>query len=80
MGLDIRVLDANNDEIDLKQTFDDDDDMGFVPPVNDGAEFNEQTVADDLEGFGLEDENGEAIVEESEVYSDESYGDEIDAE
>ena len=80
LGLDIRVLDANNDEIDLKQTFDDDDDMGFVPPVNDGAEFNEQTVADDLEGFGLEDENGEAIVEESEVYSDESYGDEIDAE
>ena len=80
LGLDIRVLDANNDEIDLKQTFDDDDDMGFVPPVNDGAEFNEQTVADDLEGFGLEDENSEAIVEESEVYSDESYGDEIDAE
>ncbi len=77
LGLDVKVLDANNDEIDLKQTFDDDD-MGFVPPVLDGAEFNEENVADDLAGFGLEDENGEAIVEETDDFSDVSFDDEID--
>ena len=77
LGLDVKVLDANNDEIDLKQTFDDDD-MGFVPPVLDGAEFDEQNVADDLSGFGLEDENGEAIIEETEDYSDVDFDDEID--
>ena len=31
LGLDVKVLDKNNEEIDLKQNFDDDDDMGFTP-------------------------------------------------
>ena len=78
LGLDVKVLDADNEEIDLKQTFDDDEDMGFVPPVTEDPEFNEQTVADDLAGFGLEDENGEAIIEETEDYSDDSYNDEFE--
>ena len=29
LGLDVKVLDQDNQEIDLKQNFDDDDDMGF---------------------------------------------------
>ena len=29
LGLDVKVLDKDNEEIDLKQNFDDDDDMGF---------------------------------------------------
>ena len=77
LGLDVKVLDANNDEIDLKQTFDDDD-MGFVPPVLDDAEFDEESIADDLSGFGLEDENGEAIIDETDDYSDVDFDDEID--
>ena len=64
LGLDIKVLDENSDEIDLKQTFDDDDDMGLgivAVPEGESFEFDGTTVADDLTGFGLEDENGDAI-------------------
>ena len=72
LGLDVKVLDKFKQEIDLKQSFDDDD-IG-LPPVSADETLQEQTVADDLGGFGLEDENGEAIVEESgESY--ESYAD-----
>ncbi len=71
LGLDIKVLDKENNEIDLKQTFDDDEDMGFTSAMSDVPEFQEETVADSFEGFGLEDENGEAIIEEA---ADEDYG------
>ena len=62
LGLDVKVLDKDNQEIDLKQNFDDDEDMGF-------HHFEEQNVADDLEGYSMEDENGEPLVDD---YSDES--------
>ena len=71
LGLDIKVLDKDENEIDLKQTFDDDEDMGFTPMVSDGPDFQEETVADSLEGFGLEDENGDAILDEAD---DEEFG------
>jgi len=66
LGLDVKVLDKFDEEIDLKQTFEDDDDIG-LPVVTDEPIFEEDNVADNLEGFGLEDENGEAITED---YSD----------
>ncbi len=58
LGLDIKVLDKNNEEIDLKQNFDDDDDMGFTPS-NDM--FEEPTVAEegDLDGYTMEDADDE---------------------
>ncbi|WP_322169639.1 DNA-directed RNA polymerase subunit beta [Acutalibacter caecimuris] len=62
LGLDVKVLDQNNEEIDLKQTFDDDD-MGLTPA---GDVFDEQNVADDMDGYYQEDENGELIEEEDE--------------
>ena len=72
LGLDIKVLDKVGEEIDLKQSFDDDDDIGLgAPVIPEESEFNENVVADNLEGFGLEDENGEAIAEET---NDESSG------
>ena len=71
LGLDVKVLDVNNEEIDLKQTFDDDDDMGFTPVVTDEPEFDEQTVADNLDGYSIEDENGEAVVDD---VSDDDFG------
>ncbi len=62
LSLDVKVLDDLGDEVDLKQKFDDDDDMGLnIPEVSEemGA------TADDSEfvssGYGLQDENGEEI-------------------
>ncbi len=57
LGLDIKVLDKNDEEIDLRQSFDDDDDIGLTPsdPV-----FDEETVADgELDGYSVENEDGE---------------------
>ena len=68
LGLDIKVLDKYDEEIDLKQTFDDDDDIGLgmpVVPENEGESFENDIVADSFDGFGLEDENGDAISEEN---------------
>lgn len=76
LGLDVKVLDKNDEEIDLKQTFDDDDDIGLgTPAIPEGedTDFEGDTVADDLTGFGLEDENGDAIAEESDF---DDYGEE----
>ncbi len=60
LGLDVKVLDKDENEIDLRQNFDDDDDIGLPPPPL-PTDFNDG----ELDGFGLEDENGEAIIEES---------------
>ena len=59
------------EEIDLKQTFDDDDDIGLgAPIIPEDDEFAGETVVDDLTGFGLEDENGDAIEENDEEFAD----------
>ena len=53
LGLDVKVLDKNNEEIDLKQNFDDDDDMGFTPSDD---LFDEPTVEDgELDGYSTEE-------------------------
>ncbi len=72
LGLDIRVLDKLGLEVDLKQTFDDDDDIGLSKPIiADDEAFDGTVVADgNFDGFGLQDENGEDIVEETNDYSD----------
>ena len=63
LGLDIRVLDKYNEEIDLKQNFEDDDaDMG-IGPIEDAETLEEETVNDGLDGFSLEDENGDPITD-----------------
>ena len=70
LGLDIRVLDKYNEEIDLKQTFEDDEaDMG-INAVDTSEAFEEDTVNDGLDGFGLEDENGEPIADETDDVED----------
>ena len=69
LALDVKVLDKDNNEIDIKQSFDDDDDMIVAPPVT-IEDDDAVMVADDLTGYGLEDENGDAITEE---YAEESY-------
>ena len=69
LGLDVKVLDKNDDEIDLKQNFDDDDDIGLTPvaPI-----LDEDTVADDLSGYSVDE------PEEEELFTEETYEDEDD--
>ena len=57
LGLDIKVLDKNNEEIDLKQNFDDED-AGLIP-ADEGVEFESENVAyeGDFEGFEIGDMN-----------------------
>ena len=52
LGLDVKVLDKNNEEIDLKQDFDDDDDIGFTPSDD---LFQEQNVADNMDGYSVDE-------------------------
>ena len=52
LGLDVKVLDKNNEEIDLKQDFDDDDDMG-LRHIDDDA-FSDVEVEDDMDGYGVD--------------------------
>ena len=78
LGLDMRVLDKNGDEVDLKQTFDDDDDIGLTKANIAEDVFENETVEDgNFEGFGLQDENGEDIVEEEIGYTDSDNNEEI---
>ncbi len=66
LGLDIKVLDKYNEEIDLKQTFEEDEEIGLgTPAIPENFDYEEQYVAEGLDdaGFGLEDENGEAITD-----------------
>ena len=70
LALDVKVLDKQGNEIDLKQTFDDDDDMGL--PSEDS---NFQTVTDESEleanGFG---EDEDALNAEDGDIGEEDYG------
>ena len=69
LGLDVKVLDKYDEEIDLKQTFEEDDEIGLgTPAIPENFEFDEKYIAEDLDdaGFGLEDENGEAITDSDE--------------
>ncbi|MCI8496874.1 MAG: DNA-directed RNA polymerase subunit beta [Clostridiales bacterium] len=54
LGLDVTVLDKDNQEIDLKQTFDDDDDMG-IHPVDDEAFSNVEVGNEIDESFAVEE-------------------------
>ncbi len=65
LALDVKVLDADNNEIDLKQSFEEDEDIGlpFVPANDETLE--QETVLDGTpDGYTLQDENGEEITEE----------------
>jgi DNA-directed RNA polymerase subunit beta len=71
LGLDMRVLDIDKNEIDLRQDFDDDD-MG-LGPVSEPI-FNEQSVNDGIEKYGFGEEEPDA----DDTDDDEDLGDEAD--
>ncbi|MGN0537232.1 MAG: DNA-directed RNA polymerase subunit beta [Acutalibacteraceae bacterium] len=64
LALDVKVLDANDQEIDLRQTYDDD-----MP--SDGQNFDEKSIMTDEDGYQYKDENGEDIIDSSDDYDDE---------
>ncbi len=65
-ALDVKVLDRFGDEVDLKENFDNDD-IG-LPVATD-----EELVADNMDGFTMQDEEGNDITEETDEYADD-YG------
>ncbi len=71
LGLDVKVLDRLGEEIDLKQTFEEDEELGLAPPVFDD-EIGEG-VMDDMTGFGEVDETGEYVEDGAD--EDNSYAD-----
>ena len=76
LGLDMCVLDKEGNTVDLKQSFEEDDDIGLSKPIIANDELGDSVVEDgSFDGFGLQDENGEDIIEETE-YSDYSDSEE----
>ena len=92
LGLDVKVLDADNEEIDLKQTFDDDDigiaasdpvldeDMIITDDLDDGymidPDSKEHGVFDDDD----EDDDSDLFGDESDSFDDDDDDDDSDAE
>ena len=77
LGLDVKVLDENNEEIDLKQTFDDDD-MGTVSPdefeyVADDSEIDSAFIPEEVDDFGMEDDDS---FDDGDIYDDDDSFDE----
>ena len=73
LGLDIKVLDKNNEEIDLKQNFDDED-AGLIPG-NENINFDEENVAyeDDFDGYQVKDADEEEDDGMSDLFNDMSF-------
>ena len=69
LGLDVKVLDAEDEEIDLKQTFDDDNDVGMV----NADDFDYVTNESELDaGFITEEGEDDDLLYDDD---DEDYGD-----
>ena len=80
LGLDVKVLDKNNEEIDLRQNFDDDD----IPVVvaDDDLEIGDAVATDaTLDSFIVdEDDDDENMLDDSSFYTEDNdefddYGD-----
>ena len=73
LGLDIKVLDKNNEEIDLKQNFDDED-AGLIPG-DENINFDEDNVAyeGDFDGYQVKDADEEEDDGMSDLFSDMSF-------
>ena len=63
LALDVRVLDEDGEEIDIKNGFDNDD-FDFVPPADSDIQFEEVNDATYDNGFVLDNEDGSEIDED----------------
>ncbi|MBE6907913.1 MAG: DNA-directed RNA polymerase subunit beta [Ruminococcaceae bacterium] len=77
LGLDIRVLNKDNQEIDMKQTFDDDDNMGLTP-VDDSLTAGTEVASDFEDGFDIEHPDTDADIDLLDVELDEDIEDSFD--
>ena len=74
----VKTYDKDEKEIDLKQTFDDDDNMGLTPV---GKDFHEDEVVTSLDGFTLEDDpDDNNMFDESSVVDDADEDEDFDDE
>ena len=66
LSLDIKVLDKENNEIDLKQHFDEDDELQIpdtgVEVTEEESIFNEENVMTSMEGFGIDEDSEEGNI------------------
>ena len=77
LSLDIKVLDKNKDEIDLKRDFSEDDAAEFIPTKH--SEFKEDEVMTSLEGFSLdEDDDDNNMLADPEAFDEMNDDDDAD--
>ena len=74
LGLDVKVLDKDNEEIDLQQSFGDDD-MGLI---TEDATFDEQEVMTGLDGYTLEDDPDDSNMVDDSAFADEDEDEELE--
>ncbi|MFR2658809.1 MAG: DNA-directed RNA polymerase subunit beta [[Clostridium] leptum] len=75
LGLDVKILDKDEQEIDLKQNFDDDDDIG----LNDGGTIlEEDEVMTSMDGYTLEDDPDDNNMFDDSGFFDEDGDDLLD--
>ncbi len=72
LGLDMRVLDENGDEMSLADLSDDDIAGGLLP-----EEFKQQIQENELDGYGIEDADGNPVTEEDDLLGDEFSEEEV---
>lgn len=77
LSLDIKVLDKNKDEIDLKRDFSEDDAAEFIPTKH--SDFKEDEVMTSLEGLSLdEDDDDNNMLADPEVFDEMNDDDDAD--
>ena len=77
LSLDIKVLDKNKDEIDLKRDFSEDEAAEFIPAKH--SDFKEDEVMTSLEGFSLdEDDDDSNMLADPEVFDEMNDDDDTD--
>ncbi|MBQ5641915.1 MAG: hypothetical protein IIV05_08940, partial [Ruminococcus sp.] len=74
LSLDVRVLDQQGEEIDIKQKFDEDEEIADAA----ASEFDEEDVMTSMDGYTL-DEGGEDDNMFDDSLSDEEYDDGFDS-
>ncbi len=74
LSLDVKVLDHEGQEIDLKQKFDEDEDLGVAPA---DVQFEEDEVMTTMDGYQLDEESEEGnMFDEDSIFEDiEDMGD-----
>ncbi len=81
LGLDIKVLNKDKQEIDLKQTFEDDEDLTMVavdPAADSEDAFHVVTNENELDGYGVEEPEVEAFLDDDLFGSQEESFDDSD--